>query len=226
MSTRLSAVVVEAVAVGELAGFWAEALGWELGMRGADGTQVVSPGNPGGVGLLFVPSTRAKVGKNRVHLDVAGGADQQGEVGRLLALGAVRADIGQGDVPWDVLADPEGNEFCVLPEAGADGRLVAICQDAADPDVQGRFWAGATGWRVVDQGAWGVSLRSPSGAGPRLVMGPPVTPKFGTNRLQLGLRAGPELSVERPTGMGASEVRVDPEGNEFQLFGPGDELEG
>jgi hypothetical protein len=49
--------------------------------------------------------------KNRLHLDLAGGAE---EVDRLLGLGAVRLDIGQGAVPWEVLADPEGNEFCVV----------------------------------------------------------------------------------------------------------------
>jgi hypothetical protein len=60
-----------------------------------------------------------KLGKNRWHLDVApvGGAEQQAEVERLVALGATRADIGQGDVDWVVMADPDGNELCVLPPA-------------------------------------------------------------------------------------------------------------
>ena len=63
----------------------------------------------------------AKTVKNRVHLDLAteSGAHQAAEVERLLALGAVPADIGQGDVPWTVLADPEGNEFCVLSPRGS-----------------------------------------------------------------------------------------------------------
>ncbi len=59
----------------------------------------------------------AKAGKNRLHLDfrpIGPDADQAAEVDRFLALGATRADVGQGDVPWVVLADPEGNEFCVL----------------------------------------------------------------------------------------------------------------
>ena len=57
-----------------------------------------------------------KLGKNRLHLDVAPPADgdQEAEVERLISLGAKRIDIGQGDVSWEVMADPDGNEFCVL----------------------------------------------------------------------------------------------------------------
>src|SRR6185437_16026232 len=67
--------------------------------------------------LEFLRSTPGpKTARNRVHLDVAPypGDDQAAEVARLRALGATDADVGQGDVPWTVLADPEGNEFCVL----------------------------------------------------------------------------------------------------------------
>jgi glyoxalase superfamily protein len=69
-----------------------------------------------GVPLVFVPVADPKVGKNRVHLDLrsATADDQAAQVARLTGLGARPADIGQGDVPWVVLADPEGNEFCVL----------------------------------------------------------------------------------------------------------------
>jgi hypothetical protein len=63
--------------------------------------------------ILFVKVPDHKVSKNRLHLDLRP-ADQQAEVDRLLALGATPADIGQGDTRWVVLADPEGNEFCVL----------------------------------------------------------------------------------------------------------------
>jgi hypothetical protein len=64
-------------------------------------------------GLLFVNVPEPKTVKNRLHLDFRP-EDRDGEVERLLALGAVRADIGQGDQSWVVLADPEGNEFCIL----------------------------------------------------------------------------------------------------------------
>ena len=67
-------------------------------------------------GLVFVPVPEGKTVKNRLHLDLAPPADgdQQTEVDRLLSLGATYADIGQGDVSWVVMADPDGNEFCVL----------------------------------------------------------------------------------------------------------------
>ncbi len=68
-------------------------------------------------GLLFGHASRAKAGKNRLHLDFRPVEDQQGEVARLLALGARRVDIGQGEQRWVVLADPEGNEFCILAVA-------------------------------------------------------------------------------------------------------------
>ena len=64
-------------------------------------------------GLLFGPVPEKKTIKNRLHLDFRPD-DQAAEVDRLLALGARRVDIGQGEQPWVVLADPEGNEFCVL----------------------------------------------------------------------------------------------------------------
>ena len=63
--------------------------------------------------LTFVPVSERKTGKNRLHIDLAPD-DQDAEVERVLALGATRADVGQSDVPWVVLADPEGNEFCIL----------------------------------------------------------------------------------------------------------------
>ena len=65
--------------------------------------------------LVFVPVPEPKTVKNRLHIDVnPSGCEQQDELERLLALGARRVDVGQGDVPWIVLADPEGNEFCLL----------------------------------------------------------------------------------------------------------------
>ena len=64
-------------------------------------------------GILFLAVDDAKQGQNRLHIDLRPD-DQAVEVERLIALGASRVDVGQGDVPWVVLADPEGNEFCVL----------------------------------------------------------------------------------------------------------------
>ena len=97
-----------------LAAFWAGVLGWEP-TGGYEG--VVEIGDPGGARptLVFVPVPEPKAAKNRIHLDVnPTDCDQAGELARLLALGAVEVDVGQGDQTWVVLADPEGNEFCLL----------------------------------------------------------------------------------------------------------------
>ncbi|MGH9201927.1 MAG: VOC family protein [Vicinamibacterales bacterium] len=64
--------------------------------------------------ILFAPVPEDKVVKNRLHVDVSPIGSQDEEVARLLALGATKADIGQGNVSWVVMRDPEGNEFCVL----------------------------------------------------------------------------------------------------------------
>jgi hypothetical protein len=223
----LIGVVFEALDPGALARFWAGALNGTTPEEALGGEQTVIRTGDAVLRLRFVPETRPKATKNRLHLDLAGGTDPAREVERVLALGATRADIGQGEVPWTVLADPEGNEFCVLPEESSAGGLAAICLDAADTDAQGRFWAPALGWRIVNQGDWGISLRSPSVRGPRMVMGPPAAAKAGRNRLLLEVAAhGDDLAsaADRLTRAGATrtdaeraDLLADPEGNEFLL---------
>ena len=93
--------------------FWSEALGWPLVWDQDEETAIRSP--HGGPKITWGgPPVRQKAPKNRLHWDLAPDGDQQAEVDRLLALGATRVDVGQGEVPWVVLADPDGNEFCVL----------------------------------------------------------------------------------------------------------------
>lgn len=114
MGSVLTEVVVDAADPAGLADFWARVLGWDV-LEVEDG--VVEIGDPGGAKptIVFVPVGDPKVGKNRVHLDVnPAGCDQDEELVRLRALGAVEVDVGQGQQTWVVLADPEGNEFCLL----------------------------------------------------------------------------------------------------------------
>jgi len=99
----------------EVGYFWSKALGWPLVWDQDEETAIQSPS--GGTKISWGgPPVREKTGKNRLHLDLAPPADedQQTEVERLLSLGARRIDIGQGEVSWEVMADPGGNEFCVL----------------------------------------------------------------------------------------------------------------
>jgi hypothetical protein len=109
--------VIDCLNPSAVAAFWGEALGWEV--KQADAYLWMSESGSDdsfGVVLVFVRVPETKAGKNRVHLDLAvRGSDQATEVARLLNLGAIRVDVGQGERPWVVLADPEGNEFCVEP---------------------------------------------------------------------------------------------------------------
>jgi hypothetical protein len=116
MPVRLHHVVIDAHDLPGLASFWAEALGWEV-LSVRDREVVVGPSLDAPIGLCFMPAgATTKVVKNRVHLDLTTSADDRdAEIERLLGLGARRVDIGQtGEESWDVLADPEGNEFCVV----------------------------------------------------------------------------------------------------------------
>jgi predicted enzyme related to lactoylglutathione lyase len=95
--------------------FWSHALGWPLVWDQDQETAIRSP--RGGPKITWGgPPLMPKTGKNRVHFDIAPPVhgDQQAEVDRLVALGATRIDIGQGEVSWVVMADPDGHEFCVL----------------------------------------------------------------------------------------------------------------
>jgi len=105
-------VVIDSADPKALGRWWAEALGWVV-VGEKDDELEIRPAPDRLPGLLFGVVPEAKAGKNRLHLDLRP-VDQQAEVDRLLALGARPADVGQGDVSWVVLADPEGNEFCVL----------------------------------------------------------------------------------------------------------------
>lgn len=123
MTSKLTELAIDCADPGVLARFWCAVLGYEVQDEDDGvvciGTPLVPEGrrHPGPVPpvLTFARVPEGKTIKNRVHLDVnPADQDQDEEVRRLLALGARPADIGQGDVSWVVLADPEGNEFCVL----------------------------------------------------------------------------------------------------------------
>jgi hypothetical protein len=112
MSLRLEEIVVDSHDPASLARWWQTATGWHVVGEDDDGVELApSPGQT--PSLMFVKVADPKRYKNRLHLDWVPD-DQQAEVERLVSLGASRVDIGQGDTPWVVMADPEGNEFCIL----------------------------------------------------------------------------------------------------------------
>jgi len=94
--------------------FWNEALGWPL-VWDQDGETAIQAPDGTGPFITWGPPVSPKNTKNRLHLDIVPDhSDQSAEVDRLASLGATRIDIGQGDVDWVVMADPDGNEFCLL----------------------------------------------------------------------------------------------------------------
>ncbi len=128
MALRWYSVVVDCHDVAAQARWWAQALDWQTIYEAPDEVVLV----PGWLtmeaaqemawqstppGLVFVPVAEGKTVKNRLHMDLAPHTsdDRDAEIGRLLGMGATRVEVGQADdVSWTVLADPEGNEFCVL----------------------------------------------------------------------------------------------------------------
>ncbi len=128
MALRWYTVVVDCLDVAAQSKWWAEALGWKAVYEAPDEVVLVpgyvdeqviadTPWERVPPGLVFVPVPEGKTIKNRLHIDLAPHTsdDRDAEIERLLAMGATRVDVGQSaDVTWDVFADPEGNEFCVL----------------------------------------------------------------------------------------------------------------
>jgi catechol 2,3-dioxygenase-like lactoylglutathione lyase family enzyme len=119
MACRISELVIDCADPDRLAAFWSEVLGYVERGREDDGSIEIGP--PAGAGgsqpnLVLSPGSDPRTGKLRLHIDVnATDRDQGAELERLLALGARPADVGQaGTESWHVLADPEGNEFCLL----------------------------------------------------------------------------------------------------------------
>jgi len=115
MPVRLHHIVIDAHDLPGLARFWTQALGWRI-LSEREREIVIGPAQDAPVGMCFMPVTGPKTVKNRVHLDLTSSAeDREQEIDRLVALGARPVDIGQtGTESWTVLADPEGNEFCVV----------------------------------------------------------------------------------------------------------------
>ncbi|MFI7064261.1 VOC family protein [Kribbella sp. NPDC050124] len=244
MATRLVQVTMKARDDAAVGRFWADALGWGVSSEGPGVTNVEPVGfsypDPVAVCVDVLAVPEPKTVKNRVHLDLAttSAAHQAELVARLQGLGATPADVGQGDVPWTVLADPEGNEFCVLEprEIYRDtGPIAAVVVDCLDPAVMARFWGEAMDWTVHEVADDHARLRSAKGVGPYLEFVRTPDPKTGLNRVHLDVRPYPgddhPAEVARLKALGATDADVgqgdvawavlaDPEGNEFCLLTP------
>jgi predicted enzyme related to lactoylglutathione lyase len=225
--------------------FWAEALGWSVASEEPGVTSVEPQGfvypDPVAVCIDVLRVPEPKTVKNRVHIDLAttSAAHQAELVARLEDLGATPADVGQGDVPWTVLADPEGNVFCVLEprEIYRDtGPIAAVVVDCADPRATARFWGEAMDWTLHEVTDDHARLRSAKGVGPYLEFLRTRGVKTVWNRIHLDLLPYADddqaAEVARLRALGATDIDLgqgdvpwtvlaDPEGNEFCVLGPG-----
>jgi len=235
MATRLNDVVVDAADPAALGRFWSALLGTPItGESAAEVDVAISEA----MELVFVPVPEPKVTKNRLHLDLASSTPQEQAdiVDRATTLGARPVDLGQRGVPWVVLADIEGNEFCVLeprPEYRATGPVAAIVVDVADTCAEADFWAEATGLPIVNRTAEFASLCQESG--PWLEFLHSDDPRRVKNRVHLDVAPGPRddqaAEVARLVALGAKVIDVgpgdwthvvllDPEGQEFCVLSP------
>ncbi|MCP2252218.1 hypothetical protein LY13_000957 [Prauserella aidingensis] len=225
-------VVFEAEQPRVVAEFWATLLVGDLAGDDGGGWRVRLPDGPT---IHLVGATAGKTTKNRIHLDLASGDDdtpgpgtQNAIVDRAIRLGAARVDIGQYagavPVPWQVLADPAGNEFCVLeprPEYAATGALAAVVIDSPDPHRLAEFWSGATRWPIVRTEPEFVSLRAADGRGPWLELlsadpCPPVTPRC---RLELAVPASDGNSAAGTASSPAAPGEFAAEADRLRLLG-------
>lgn len=230
----LENVVSDAVDPARLGRFWGAALGGATLTDVPDvfETRVVVDGGPV-LDYCFPRVPEAPDEPVRLHLDLRGGEQQHQVVDRVRGLGARPVDIGQGDVPWVVLADLEGNAFCVMEtrrEYEDTGPVAALPLDSGDPDRDAGFWAWLTGWTPVE-GAGLMSLRHPSRRGPLLELCPEPRPKGpGKIRMHLDVRLEAENDADAVAreivDRGGTELRpdwgdlpwrtfADPSGNDF-----------
>ena len=228
-----------------LARFWAEALRWDVGDGAGDDVWLV-PTDETGFTLRFVPATPDQTSRKRLHLDLTTSSpeDQQASADHLVALGGRHVDIGQTSEEGHlVLADPEGNELCLIePDNGflADcPRLGAVNGDGTR--AVGVFWSEALGWPLVWDQDEETAIRSPDGTGPMLTWGgPPLNEKVGANRLHLDVAPAdggdPHALVDRLLALGATHggdgdgdtrrhgdglALLDPDGNELCVLTSG-----
>ncbi|MEU9982859.1 VOC family protein [Streptomyces sp. NPDC050856] len=239
MTSHLYALCFDANDPVRLARFWAGVLGWETADDSSDGVTLL-PSDDTGFRIRFLPSQERKTGQNQTHFDLTSTSheDQQQIVARSLALGAQHIDIGQGpEEDHVVLADPEGNEFCVigpgndfLTDCGFIGALA--CDGSQEV---GYFWSRALGWPLVWDQDQETAVRSPHG-GPKITWGgPPLMPRTGKNRLHFDLappaHGDQQAEVDRLVSLGATRIGIgrdevgrvvmaDPDGQEFCVLPP------
>lgn len=231
MPERRVAVTFDAHEPARVAQFWAAVLGREV-LEDLDGAYL--PGTDTQVGLRFVPSASQKVGPNHLHLHLTSTSldDQEQTVAAALGRGATHLDVGQRPEEGHVvLADPGGNEFCVIEPgnsylAGCGFLAEVACDGSREV---GLFWSAALGWPLVWDDHGETAIQSPHGGTKIAWGGPAEDPPAGPNRQRLTLTVHDgdrEAEVERLVSLGATRLAAgggsaialaDPDGHEFSV---------
>ena len=231
MALRFEAVTFEVADADAVAAFWAGLLDRQML---AEPGGVLVPGDEVQVGLRFVASDGKQVRRRRLHLHLTSSSreHQQRTVETALRLGGRHIDVGQGpDDPHVVLADPDGNELCVIEPGNnylaGTGYLGEVTCDGTR--AVGLFWRDALGWPLVWDENEQTAVQSPLG-GTKISWdswgGPPVEPRTGGNRQRFDLvTADPTGEAERLVSLGATRLSdlpdgielADPDRNEFRL---------
>lgn len=235
MTSDLAALCFDAHHPVQLAMFWSELLGRKI-HTDVEGEVTLLSATESEFPIRFLPTQEQKQGQNRAHFDLTStslGAQEQ-IVARALELGAKHIDVGQ--LPEEehvVLADPEGNEFCVI-EPGNDflagcGTLGALAGDGSQE--VGYFWSKVLDWPLVWDEDQETAIQSPRGGAKLTWGGPPLMPKTHTDRFHFDIVPAAGISqdteIERVLALGASQVStddggsivmVDPDANEFRIL--------
>ena len=231
MTSRLVELCIDANEPARLAGFWAGLLDRET----SDDGLTLLAGADAEFPIRFVPTQQPKSGPNQIHLHLTSSSaeHQESTVARALGLGGSHLDVGQTPEEGHiVLADPEGNEFCVI-EAGnsflADTAFLGELACDGSRAV-GLFWSSALEWPLVWDQDEETAIQSPHGGAKIAWGGPPVRPRTGRNRMHFHLAPATSgdvhAEVERLTALGArrtadvhddpgASTLADPDGNEF-----------
>jgi hypothetical protein len=224
MTVQLAALCIAALDPPALARFWSEVLG-----REATGEDALLADGPAGFPIRFVPTREPKTAQNFLHFDLTSTSleDQRATVARALELGGRHADVGQRpDELHVVLADPEGNEFCVIEPGNAFlagcGFLGALACDGSQE--VGYFWSRALAWPLVWDQDLETAVQAPYG-GPKISWGGTApTSGPGTRRwsFELAVPVGADLDdeVARLVGLGATRGDPEPDREQVRMTDP------
>jgi predicted enzyme related to lactoylglutathione lyase len=211
--------------------FWCDVLGYHVVFESNDEVAIAKDEHTW-PGLGFGPVPETKTVKNRLHIDLSPD-DQEAEVSRIEGLGGRRIDIGQSDVRWIVMADREGNEFCVLTARDRSGgsemasKWWSVVVDCHEIKGQARFWCDVLGYDIVFESNDEVAIAKDEHTWPGMVFVQVPEEKTVKNRLHIDLNPDDqEAEVSRIEGLGARRIDIgqgdvrwvvmaDPEGNEF-----------